>query len=301
MSADSMIRSSGFQFEKFSTGGKWKWTVVSKLDMSECLKFFVSDIETPWGHLNGISAPIPSDIIAAMQESTQSLSNQFLPAVSLVDSSQSSFSLSVAEGDSDVLVATVSVVNSGAFGSFATIQASVSAPWLRVTPTKVQGVHKNGVAEFDIYVRPSLMLSTSSPYSGVVIFSDGTNTVSSTVSTQVTPRPSILVDPAVLAFSYNITTASLGTIPTLRIENSGSAGSTLDFTIGKVQNTSPWLTLSTSTGSGIDSGDDAIVTFTLNPGSFPPVTGVYTEILRVSSPNASNNPVLVPVTLTITG
>lgn len=301
MSADSMIRGSGFQFEKFSSGGKWKWTVWSKLDQSECLRFYVSDIETPWGHLTGISAPIPSDVIAAMQESTQSLSSQFLPAVAFVDSSQSALPISVAEGDSETLVASVSVVNSGAFGSFATFQASVSAPWLRVTPTKIQGIHKNGVAEFDVFVRPSLMLSASSPYSGLVVFSDGTNSVTSTVTAQVAPRPAILVDPTVLAFSYNITTTSTGPVPTLRIENSGSVGSSLDFAVGKVQNTSPWLSLSASSGSNVDPGDDVTITFTLNSGSFPTLTGVYTEILRVSSPNASNSPILIPVTFTVTG
>lgn len=301
MDSSSMIRGGGFTFEKYSTGGRWHWKVYSELDASSCLRYFVTDICSPWGFLTSVVAPIPGDVIAAIQESTQDIANQFLPNIAFVNSSQSTLNAAVAEGDADFLVATVTVVNSGAFGSFANFQASGSAPWLRVTPSQVQGVYKNGVAEFEVYVRPSLMVHASSPYSGVVVFTDGTNSVSSSVAVTVAARPTIFVDPTVLGFGYQITTATTDAIPTLRIENTGPSGSVLDFTVGKVQNTSPWLTLSASSGSDIASGDDVTITFTLIPSAFPTLTGVYTEILRVSSPNATNTPVLVPITFTITG
>jgi len=301
MDSSSMIRGGGFTFEKYSTGGRWHWKVYSELDASSCLKYFVTDICSPWGLLTSVMAPIPQDVIAAIQESTQALSNQFLPNVAFADSSQSTLSIAVAEGDSDELVATVTVVNTGAFGSFANFQASTTAPWLRITPAQISGIHKNGIAEFEVYVRPSLMLHASSPYNGVVVFTDGTNSISSSISATVSARPTIQVNPTVLAFAHNITTNTTDALPTLQIENSGLSGSLLSFTIGKVQNTSSWLTLSASSGSDVASGDDVTITFTLIPGAFPPLTGVYTEILRVSSPNATNNPVLVPVTFTITG
>lgn len=267
----------------------------------ECVDYFISDITSPWGLIGSISVSIPSDVMKSMVESLTQVQEQFRPIVTFTDPSYSSLTSSVVEGDSDVLIGSVVVVNTGAFGSFANITASCSSPWIRVTPTAVSGVAKNESASFDIWVIPSLMLSGSSPYSGSVVFQDGMNSVTSNISVVVNPRPEILLTPTVLGFTYNISSDVIGSIPTLDVENSGPSGSILNFTVGKVQNTSPWLIIDDSSFSDIASGDAVTVNFSLNPSSFPSLTGVYTEILRVSSTTASNTPVLIPVTLTISG
>lgn len=295
------LDSSGFCFGLVSVGGRWTWKVISSSSDPECVKYSISDILTPWGYVGSISVPIPSEVIESMTESLISVQEQFRPNIGFVDPSFSSVSATVVEGDSDILIETIVIMNTGAFGSFANIQASSSSPWIRVSPTEHGGVVKNNTAAFDIYLKPSMMVNADSPYSGTVSFTDGYNTISSSISVIVNPRPEILVNPTVLGFSYNITTDTQGSIPTLSVENSGPAGSSLDFTLGKVQNTSPWLIINEMSGSGLESGDVFSVTFGLNQASFPSLAGVYTEILRVSSNTASNSPILIPVTFTITG
>jgi len=100
------------------------------------------------------------------------------------------------------------------------------------------------------------------------------------------PPPTISVTPD--AFFFNaIAGESNPPSKTLTITNTG--GSTLNWTVSKSET---WLTLNPI--SGIDSGD-VIVSVDITGLSF----GTYYDTIVVSDPNATNDPVLVPVTLTV--
>jgi hypothetical protein len=100
------------------------------------------------------------------------------------------------------------------------------------------------------------------------------------------PPPTIGVDPS--QFFFNAIAGDTNPSPkTLTITNIG--GSTLNWT---VSNSQPWLSLSPT--SGVDSGD---VTVAVDITGLP--FGEYYDTIVVSDPNATNDPVPVPVTLNV--
>jgi hypothetical protein len=100
------------------------------------------------------------------------------------------------------------------------------------------------------------------------------------------PPPTICVDPQ--AFFFNAIAGDTNPSPkTLTITNCGSG--TLNWT---VSNSEAWLGLNPT--SGVDSGD---VTVSVDITGLP--YGVYKDTIVVSDTNATNDPVLVPVTLTV--
>jgi hypothetical protein len=100
------------------------------------------------------------------------------------------------------------------------------------------------------------------------------------------PPPTICVDPH--AFFFNAIAGDTNPSPkTLTITNCGSG--TLNWT---VSNSEAWLSLNPT--SGVDSGD---VTVSVDITGLP--YGGYYDTIVVSDTNATNDPVLVPVTLNV--
>lgn len=289
----------GFDFSVCSVGGTWRWRVTANNVHGAGQFYQVEDIRTPFGSLANTDVPIPGEVVAAMADSLQTFRQQLQPHLSLT--SQASYNITVTEGDPLTSVGTATFTNSGAFGSFMTAYGSPGASWLSVDPPSVAGLGKNASGQARIWVDPRIMLAADSPYSGHVIFQDNADPASvAPVSVMVTvlPRPEIQVQDVVALTYYMSSGVSGGPIP-VAVSNSGPSGSTLGFSLSKVQNQSPWLSFTPSSGSNIASGSDVTVTFSVVTANVPHIPGVYTEIVRVSSPNASNSPRDVEVRLTV--
>lgn len=294
------VRGGGFKFDVCSIGGRWEWDVTASNVQNGGQFYQVENIRSPFGALANTDLPIPGEVITAMAESLASLQQQLQPRVALTG--PASFSLTVTEGDPVIGAGAVEFANVGAFGSFMTATASPNSPWLSVDPPSVAGIDKNGSGQISVRVDPRILLATSSPYLGYVNVQDNASPptlIPVPVNVTVMPRPAIGLssDAAALAF-YLSSMVPAGTA-SVTITNTGPLTSLLSFTVAKVQNQSPWLAVAPASGSSVPSGGAVTVVLSLVSDNVPSIPGVYTEILRVASPNASNSPLEITVTLTV--
>jgi hypothetical protein len=296
------VEGGGFRFKTKSVGGYWSWEVDSQNQQGVGQFYTVQDIQTPYGPLTNVMIPIPGNVIAEMASSLAQFQQQLSPLLTLVQPAQTTFTVTITEGDPDVSVGTVKVQNSGAFGSFMSAFATPSVPWLKTSPSSVDGLGKNEQASFGIVLSPQILLSSGSPYSGVVLLQDNRNpqtTIPIIVNVVVLPRPVIVASPTLTTLTYVLCTNTPGPSQQLTVQNGGPIGSTLDFTIAKVNNASAWLSFSPSGGTGIPSSGMFPVTLSIVQAGVPMVPGVYKEVLRISSPNAANGHVDVNVELSV--
>ena len=172
---------------------------------------------------------------------------------------------------------TLSISNTGA-GTL-TWMASSNAAWLTLSPASGSG---NGA------VTLSVATGTMTPgtySSAVTLTATGANSVTIPASFTVTAPPAIGASPATLSFTA--TQGGANPAPqTLSISNTG--GGTLNWTANE---TTPWLTLSTTGGTGNGS-----ITLTATTGSLSVGTTSGTVIL---SGGTGATPVTIPITFTI--
>jgi hypothetical protein len=298
----SHVAAGGFTFDKISVGGTWMWTVRATNVMNSGQTYQVTDIMSPFGKLAAVDVPIPGDVVLEMASNIRDLQQQLAPLLALVGPTPTTYSVTVTEGDAPSQVAVIPFQNSGAFGSFLTVVATPDSPWLSATPSTVAGLNKNDQGSVSVRVSPSILLASGSPYSGRVNLQDNRSpptVIPVTVNVTVLPRPSISVSPGSVSLSYTLTGPVPGSAVPLSVTNSGPAGSSLSFSVAKVNNISPWLAFVPASGGPLASGDSAIVTFSTVSAGVPSVPGVYSEVVLVSSPNSSNGSVPVTVTLTV--
>lgn len=298
------VSGSSASFSRSSVGGTWSWTVRSNNVYGGSQLYQVDEIMTPWGRLSDAESPIPADVVEAMATSIADLRGQLAPLLSLVQG-VSSFNVTVTEGDAASDAASVLIQNSGAFGSFMTATGTPSVPWLSVDPSAVSGVPRGGQNTFNVRVLPSTLLANLSPYSGVVNLQD--NRIPSTVVplsfvVTVLPKPAITLSVVDVTFSFSLMTmTSSSTAGTVTVANAGPPNSLLSFTVGKVNNCSPWLVVSPTSGGPLSTGGSTDVSLTLVPANVPGIPGTYTEVIQISSTTASNSPKTFTVQLVVTG
>jgi len=291
-----------YKFSVESVGGSWSWAVQANNTQGAGQLYQVTDINTPYGPLTVIDVPIPSDVIVGMADSITDVQGQLAPLMTLIGST-TSFNVVVTEGDPNVAVGSVTVMNSGAFGSFMTATATAGVQWLSVSPSSHQGIGKNEQVTFDIVLMPASLLATDSPFSGTVTLQDNRvppTQIPITVSATVLPRPEISVNPSSLGLTFMSSTGVPGGSQQLTISNSGPILSSLEFTLASINNES-WLSFVPTSGGPLAYGESSIVTVSVSAsGAGGLVPGTYSDTIRVSSTKASNSPVDVPVTLTVT-
>lgn len=298
------VSGSCFKFDTESTGGTWTWSVRSNNLQGLGQLYEVIDITTPWGPFTIAEIPIPGSVITAMADSLTQVQDQLSPLLALVDPSTTSFNVTIVEADPNLAVGSVAVINAGAFGSFMTATATPDSPWLEITPASVSGLGRNEQANFNISLLTATLLNSDSPYNGKVTFQDNRvppTSIEVSVIATVLPRPEITPSPTAINLTFISSTGVPGGAQQLTIENSGPAGSTLEFTVAKLNNTSPWMNFTPTSGGPLSSGQTDIVTISVdstNAASLAP--GSYMDTLRISSTRASNSPVDVLVTLTVT-
>lgn len=294
------VRGGGFEFSVCSVGGTWQWRVVSSNIHGVGQLYQVDSIRTPFGSLATVDIPIPGEVITAMAESLSTYQQQLQPRIALTGSS--SFSVTVTEGDAVLPIGTLVFTNAGAFGSFMTAIGSPDSPWLSVDPPTVAGINKNAYGQMSVRVDPRILLATASPYLGHVNLQDNSspaNLIAVPVNVTVLPRPAIGLSTTAVALSFYLSSLVPGGTMPVVVTNSGPLGSFLTFSMAKVQNISPWLSIVPLSGTSVPSGGAVTTVFTVLSDKVPSIPGVYTEIIRVSSPNASNSPLDIAVSLTV--
>lgn len=298
----STVSGSAFEFSLESTGGLWRWKVVSQNIYGAGVFYEVVGVETPWGSLYQTAIPIPADVVTAMAAAIVDIQQQLAPLLVLQNPSQNSFVVTVTEGDPSSVVATVPFYNGGAFGSSLTATSTPSAPWLKSDPGQVGSLGKNDQGQFVVTLLTGSLLASGSPYLAVVNLQD--NHLPSTLiplafSVTVLPRPTVAVDQTALVFSWYQSTSSGDGPLTVSVSNSGPPNSILDWESGHLHGNSAWFSSSPTSGGPLSSGGSDAVQVSLVPARIPSVPGSYVDVLRFSSPNASNGYVDVSVTLNV--
>lgn len=259
----------------------------------------IQDIYTPYGPLNIAAIPLPAEVVQSMSVSITDVQSQTKPKMTLI-SSQTSFSTGITEGDPRKSVCSVQIRNDGGFGSFLSAYATPDVPWLSVLTPEITGVERGETASFGIDLVPDNMLALQSPFVGHVTIQDVSDLASSvtvTVTVVVNPRPKIGVSTQHVSMTWSIseqTTSSQHVV----ISNDGPGTSSLNFSIMKVLGV-PWLTVSPDFGGPLASGETKTIILSVLGSSMPVSLGDHTETIRVFSPNASNSPVDIVVTLTV--
>jgi len=298
----SNISAGGFTFDLNSVGGKWYWTVQADNVHGSNQLYRVIDIMSPFGRFSDVELPLPGDIVLAMADTLQQVQQQLAPLLSIISPSNLNISITVTEGDASSSIATIVFQNSGAFGSFLTAIATPDVPWLQSDPSIVSGLNKNEQGQFSIKIVPSTLLSTGSPYTGHITLQDNRQPATVIVynfNATVLPKPAILTDITQVNLTYSIGFATSGGSQQVQISNSGPAGSILNATLAKVQNRSPWLQFVPTAVGPLASLAISPVTFSVINSGVPLSPGVYTETVLVSSPNASNGPITLICSLTV--
>jgi hypothetical protein len=294
------VRGGGFDFDVCSVGGLWQWRVTASNIHGAGQLYQVEDIRTPFGSLSTVDIPIPGEVVAAMAESLSTFQQQLQPKIVLTGSP--AFNVTVTEGDPVLVIGSTTFVNGGAFGSFMTATGSPDSPWLGVDPPSVAGIDKNGSGSMSVRVDPRILLATASPYLGHVGIQDNAspmNLVTVPVTVTVLPRPAISVDSSTVGLSFYLASMVPGGAASITVTNSGPLGSYLSFSLAKVQNQSPWLAIAPLSGSSVPSGGAVSSTFSVVSDQVPKIPGSYTETVQIASPNASNSPQQVVVTLIV--
>jgi hypothetical protein len=295
------VSGSAFEFSLESTGGLWRWKVVSQNVSGAGVSYEVSCIDTPWGPLYQTAIPVPADVIQAMAQGIVEVQQQLSPLLALLNPSQVSFVVVITEGDPNLVVADVPFFNAGAFGSSLTATATPSAAWLRADPGQVAGLGKNDQGEFTVTLFTGSLAANASPYLAVVNLQD--NRVPSTLislafSVSVLPRPVIAVDQTDLSFTWYQTTSSGDGPFTVHVLNSGPPSSSMGWAAALL-NASRWLSFTPASGGPLSSSASQSVSLSLNPSCVPASPGIYVDRLRFSSPTSSNGYVDVQITLNI--
>lgn len=296
------VSAAGIEFSQASVGGLWSWTVRAKNVPNLGQLYEVSEVRTPFGKLTDVAVPLPGDVVLAMAESLSGLQAQLAPVVVLSSRTPNSVARTVTQGDPSTFAATLEYSNGGAFGSFLSLSATPDVPWLSVSPSSSAGVGQGSGGAVSVNVLPALLQANTSPYVGHVLLQNSTNpanSVSVAFSVTVLPQPIIQLSATTVNLSYSLS-GGVGGAQQVVVTNGGTAGSQLSFTVGKVQNISPWLAITPGSAGPLASGASSPITLSLLSASLPTYPGTFTETVVVSSPNASNGPQTFLASLTVT-
>ncbi len=201
--------------------------------------------------------------------------------------SPASLTFTQASGGSAPAAQTLNIASSGTAIQFtAQVATVIGGNWLTVNPT-------SGATPGSISVSVSGAGLAQGTYTGSVTIvgtgaANGPQTVPVTFT--VGPPQTIAVDKTSLSYSFQIGSQA----PAAQAVNVTSTGGSLSFTpTGAVTSGGNWLTLSSSSGT-----TPANVTVSVNPSGLAP--GAYTGTITVASSAASNSPLTINVTLTVT-
>jgi hypothetical protein len=221
------------------------------------------------------------------QQVTVSLSMSELPPPE-ISVSPRDVNFNVAVGGSNPPAQTIRVRNSGQDTLNYTVNED--AGWLTVSPTSGTSTGNDVIHTLNVNIAG---LATGTYTTAVTIAaSNAVNSpqivnVTLTIGTSV--PPAIDVSPGTLTFNAIQGGANPAT-QKIRVRNSG--GGTLNYV---VTGDAGWMNV--TPGSGTSTGQEISHTVSINIAGL--ATGTYNGLIAVSSPNASNSPRAVPVTLVV--
>lgn len=294
------VSGGGFRFSIAAYGGEWSWLVAVNNIPNAGQSTQVKDIQSPFGPLALANVPLPGDVVLAMAGSLSEFQQQLNPEIALI--SPSSFAFTVTEGDPIFNATSITFQNIGALGSYMTAYATPDVSWMTANPPSVVGIGKNQQGQSNIQLIPASMLASSSPYAGHINMQDNanpSNILPVTFNVTVLPRPTVGLSVSQVDLTYTMPTSTPGVPVDVVVTNTGPATSTLNFSLARVLNSSPWLSIIPMSGGPLGSGDNVHVVFSVVNTFVPGVPGVYSDTIRVTSPNATNTPIDIPVTLTV--
>lgn len=272
------------------------------MDVSQSVPVYqVLNIVSPWGLLRD-SIPLPGEIVQAMAESIVELKSAFAPSILLGPPSAITFTLD--EGRGFGVAESVLVTNNGVFGSLLSTSMTTSAAYVRVTPANIGNLAFNESGSFEVLADATNLLAVNSPYSATVVVQDS-SAVNSPVTLPITvvvrPKAMISLSPAALLFSaVKPGYGPFAPVPSqqLTIQNTGPAGSVLEYRTQKLIGQSEWLvSFAPVTGTLASSAIQAVSVVVQPPENL--TIGVYTETLRVSGYSENSyQDVLVQLTVT---
>jgi hypothetical protein len=262
--------------------------------------YLVENIVSPFGILRD-TIPIPGDVIEAMSDSIEEIRTQFPPTIFIGPPSSLVFEVTEGRGFSDPQA--VVLTNTGVFGSLMGATLTSDAAYVTVTPAQIGNLASQESGEFEVAVDSSQLLAVNSPYIQNVVVEDpnATNTPQVlAVTINVAPKAVINTTPTALSFNaIKPISGPFDPIPnqTFTIQNTGPAGSVLDWQVQKVS-CSNWLVGFAPVSGSLTSGDTETITVSVQP---PQNTqpGTHTETLRISG-YSENQFVDVQITLTVT-
>jgi len=178
---------------------------------------------------------------------------------------------------------TISVASSGTALSYT---ASAGSSWLTALPV-------NGTTPGTVSVSISPQGLAAGVYSGdVIVAATGAGNSAQIVTVSVTvidpAAPQLTAAPSSLTFNY----ALGGTTPAAQSVSIGSSGAALSYTASASGGT--WLAVTPTSGTTVGSVSVSVNTMGL-------AAGIYTASVSIAAAGAGNTPLIVPVSLNITG
>ena len=298
MTLASNIQSQDYQFRYQTLQGFWAWT--TRMDVSQAAPVYqIRNITSPFGLLRD-SVPIPGDVVQAMATSITELSQAFAPTI-LLSPTTLTFTLDEGRGFGDAQ--TVTVTNSGIYGSLLDVSLTSSAAYLTVAPASVGNLAANEAGSFDVQATSVDLVAANSPYAATILLQDVTATNSpQTLPVVVVVRPKAIIQLSTIALNFIVVKPISGAFPpipvqTFTITNGGPTGSVLEFLVQKLCGASDWLvSFAPTTGTLAALGTQAVSVLVQPPANT--LIGTYQETLRVSG-YSENMYADVVVTLTV--
>jgi hypothetical protein len=273
------------------------------MDVSGSFPFFqVRDVCSPYGVLRD-SVPIPGDVVVAMSDSISQIKQNFPPKILVGPPASLTFTVDEGRGFSDGQ--NVVLTNDGSFGALLGSTLTTSASYVTVSPANVGNLAANASGSFDVAVDSTDLVAADSPYAETVRVQDpnATNTPQTLpITINVRPKATMALVPAVLSFSA--VAPITGPFPatpaqSFQLQNTGPAGSVLDFQIQRLTNTSErWLSSFGPVSGTVNGGSYDVINVQVHPCEGL-LTGTYQETLRISG-YSTNRYVDVLVQLVVT-
>jgi hypothetical protein len=289
-----------YQFEFAVPAGKWRWT--TRLDVSGSNPVYsVREIKSPYGLLRD-SIPIPGTVVQAMSESIDELMANFASSILVGPPSTLTFEVDEGRGFSEPL--SVPLTNVGVYGSILGVTITTSAPYLRSIPANIGNLAVNESGQFDVDVSSTSLLAADSPYSEVITIQDpGATNSPQTVPVTIIVRPKPTISATPLLLTFTVVKPLSGAFPVIpsqnfTIQNTGLAGSVLDFDVNKLTGLSDWLTGITPVTGQLDASDTQVVAVTCSPADSLS-RGTYSETLRIGG-FSTNGYIDVEIVLVVT-
>lgn len=279
----SNLQAQEYKFSYRTLQGVWTWK--TRVDLSQSLPMYlVADIASPYGLLRD-SIPIPGEVVQAMSGSIDEMKSAFAPAILVGPPSTLVFT--VDEGRGYSVAQPVQVTNSGVYGSLLSLTNTTGSPWLMAVPANLGHLAFNESANVEVSVDSTNLLAADSPFASTVMLQD-TNASNSPQAVPITVnvRPKAMIGLTPTALAFYITRPVSGPFApmpsqTFVIQNTGPAGSVLEFLVQKLVGLSDWLVAYTPFSGSLVSSASQAVTVTVQPPEGM-LTGTYTETLRVS-------------------